>query len=90
MAEQYTRVNLTAPGVQLEGMARTTIGVADKGRGKWSIYSASTELGKGVLVATTVDGRRKVYFIPIDKVDHVELSEEHAERLLKALEAAKK
>ncbi len=72
MAETYLRVNLTAPGIQLEGQARTTIGVADQGRGKWLLQSASGELGRGVLAVS--DSSKKRYFIPLEKIDYVEFA----------------
>lgn len=87
MAEQYARVNFTMPGIQLEGQARTTIEPSSKYGGKWSVWSATTELGKGVLLFSQTSERG--YFVPIDKIDYVELTPEHCERLIKAFEGGK-
>ncbi len=72
MAETYLRVNLRAPGLQLEGQARTTIGIADDKRGKWRLQSASNELGRGVIAFS--ESSQKRYFIPVDRIDSVELA----------------
>ncbi len=74
MAETYLRVNLRAPGLQLEGQARTTIGIADAKRGKWRLQSASNELGRGVIATSEATQAR--YFIPVDRIDSVELAPE--------------
>lgn len=87
MAEQYVRVNFRQPGIQLEGQARTTLEPKSAHGGKWSMWSATTELGKGVLCFSQTTG--KGYFVPLEKVDYVELDAEHVGRLLKAFEGKK-
>lgn len=72
MAESYERVNFKAPGIQLEGQSRSTLERAGKNAGRWSMQSASGELGRGVLLTSETSGRR--YFVPLERIDFVELS----------------